>query len=131
MIRASVAGLLYFLAVFAIGFALGTVRVLVLAPRIGEIAAVLIELPVMLALAWPICGALVRRCAVPPQPGPRLTMGVVAFAVLMGAELAMAVWLFGQTPGQHWNSYRGFAARLGLAGQLLFALFPLLHRRRQ
>ncbi len=128
MTRAITAGLLYFLAVFAIGFALGTLRVLVIIPRIGALAAVLVELLVMLALAWPICGALIRRCAVPPRPAPRLAMGAVAFGVLMVAELAMAVWLFGRTPQQHWASYRGVAEQLGLAGQLAFAVFPLLRR---
>ncbi len=129
MNRAINAGLLYFIAVFAIGFALGTLRVLVVIPRIGELPAVLLELPVMLALAWPICGALIRRCAVPSCVAPRLAMGAVAFAVLMMAELAMAVWLFGRTPQQHWASYRGVAEQLGLAGQLVFALFPVLRRR--
>jgi hypothetical protein len=129
MTRAIVAGLLYFLAVFAIGFVFGTLRVLVIIPRIGELAAVLVELPMMLALAWPICGALIRRCAVPPGMVPRFVMSAIAFAMLMVAELVLAVWLFGQTPQQPWASFYAPATQLGLAGQVLFALFPLLRRR--
>jgi len=41
--------LAYFLPVFALGFVLGTVRTLWLAPMLGELAAVAAELPVMLA----------------------------------------------------------------------------------
>jgi len=46
---ATAAGALYALIVFLIGFIFGTVRVLLLAPRLGEIAAVVLETPVMLA----------------------------------------------------------------------------------
>ena len=43
----------YFALVFLLGFAFGLLRVLVLAPKYGEVAAVLIEVPIVLALAWP------------------------------------------------------------------------------
>ena len=51
MNRAFAAATLYFAATFAAGFALGTFRTLFLAPRVGEFVAVLIELPIMLAVA--------------------------------------------------------------------------------
>ena len=128
MSQAIRAGLLYFFAVFAIGFGLGTIRVLLVIPRLVAIAAVLIEVPVLLALAWLICGALLRRCAVPSGLLPRLAMGTTAFGVLMLAELVLAVVLLGQSPMQHWASYRDPAAQIGLAAQMLFAAFPLLRR---
>src|SRR5690606_39056760 len=47
------AALAYWAAIFALGFVLGTVRTLWLAPAVGELAAVALELPVMLgASAW-------------------------------------------------------------------------------
>ena len=57
------AGLAYFAVVFAAGFVLGTLRVLVVAPHLGEIAAVVAELPIMLAVSWIICGWLLGRVA--------------------------------------------------------------------
>jgi hypothetical protein len=62
------AALRYFGLIFALGFLLGTVRTLLLAPATGATAAVLIELPVMLGASWlaarPIQpGALGRRSA--------------------------------------------------------------------
>jgi hypothetical protein len=122
-------GLAYFALVFAIGFALGAIRITYVIPRFGELPAVLLELPVMLASAWLICGWLVTRCRVPDRLAPRLAMGATAFAVLMLAELALAMLLFGRTPAQHLDSYRSVAALFGLAGQLLFAGFPLWCRR--
>ena len=125
------AGVVYFLAVFAIGFVLGAIRVTFVIPRIGALAAVCIEVPVMLALAWLVCAAIVRRFAVPPTVAARLAMGGIAFALLMLAELALAVLLFGRTPAQHWGRYHGLAEQVGLAGQVAFALFPLWIARRR
>ncbi len=127
MKRALQAGLLYFLCVFAIGFALGTIRVLVIIPRLGETAAVLLEVPVLLALAWPVCGVLIRRFALPAGLA-RALMGGTAFAALMLAEWGLAVTLFGQSSAQHWALYRARPGQIGLVGQMLFALLPLLRR---
>ncbi|WP_426167966.1 hypothetical protein [Sandarakinorhabdus sp. DWP1-3-1] len=128
MTRAVTAGLAYFVAVFAIGFALGALRVDIVAPRLGALAAVMLEVPVMLALAWPICGALIRRHRVPHGLAPRLAMGATAFGILMLAETVLGAMLFGQdlaTQAAHLGTAAGLA---GLAGQVLFAALPLLHR---
>jgi hypothetical protein len=55
MANASKAGALYALIVFLIGFILGTIRVLLIVPRLGETAAVMLETPVMLAASWFVC----------------------------------------------------------------------------
>jgi hypothetical protein len=47
--RAIEAGALYAITVFLIGFILGTIRVLLLAPHLGETIAVILEAPLMLA----------------------------------------------------------------------------------
>jgi hypothetical protein len=122
------AALAYFATVFGLGFALGTMRVLLIAPRIGETAAVMLELPVMLAASWVAAGWCVRRFAVPASAGARLAMGLLAFALVMVAELALAVLLFGQSPAQHLDAYRHFAGAIGLSAQLAYALFPTLRR---
>lgn len=120
------AALAYFVTVFGLGFVLGTLRVLFVIPRIGETAAVLLELPVMLAASWVAAGWCVRRFAVPASAGARLAMGLLAFALVMVAELTLAVLLFGQSPARHFAAYRHFAGAMGLAAQLAYALFPAL-----
>jgi hypothetical protein len=52
MTRILLTGTAYIVAVFAAGFVLGVLRTLVLVPLFGELAAVLVELPVMLTVAW-------------------------------------------------------------------------------
>lgn len=116
------AGFFYFL----IAFALGVFRVMVVIPRLGDTNAVLIELPVMLALSWMACAWLVRRFAVPRRTAERLAMGALAFALLMLGELAVSVFGFGRTVAEHLATYQTPGAQLGLAAQLVFALLPLV-----
>lgn len=123
------AGVAYFAVVFAAGFVLGTVRTLFLAPRIGALAAVLVELPLMLAVAWLVCRWMVRRLAVGDAWSGRLLMGIVAFVLLLAAELALSLLLFGGTVTGFLAALGTPAGAAGLAGQVAFAALPLLVRR--
>ena len=125
------AGLIYFALVFAAGFVLGTGRVLLLAPAAGEIAAVLIELPIMLAISWFACGWVIRRHSDPRLLGARAITGAAAFVLLMLAELALAIFVFGRSVDVFLGSFETPAGAIGLAGQIAFAIFPLLQLRRK
>lgn len=120
------AGVAYFAVVFAAGFALGVLRVAAIAPGVGETNAVLIELPVMLVVSWFACLWSVQRLAVAPSAAARLAMGALALTLLLLAELALSALLFGRTAAEHFAAYGERGAQLGLAGQVVFALFPLL-----
>jgi hypothetical protein len=128
MRAALIAGVLYFLSVFALGAALGTLRVLLAVPLLGELVATLAELPMMLAASWAICGWLVRRWRVTPRRPERLTMGAAAFALLMAAEAILSVGLFGRSLGLHLARYGELGPALGLAAQVAFGLFPLVRK---
>jgi hypothetical protein len=118
------AGVLYFALVFAAGFVLGTLRVLIVAPAGGETAAVLAELPVMLLIAWHACRWLTARLWVPGVPPPRAVMGALAFVLLNGAE-AMLGAVLGRPPAAQLAALATPAGLAGLAGQVAFALMPL------
>ncbi|MBX9778029.1 MAG: hypothetical protein K2Y71_26910 [Xanthobacteraceae bacterium] len=126
--RAAWAGLACFGIVFVAGFALGTLRVLVLAPRFGVNAAVLVELPIILALSWAACRWLIKRFDVPPVLTARLVMGGLAFAVLMFAEIGVSVLGFRRTLSAHLEQYRQMHALIGLAGQIVFAMLPIIQQ---
>jgi hypothetical protein len=128
MARAALAGLSYFGVVFAAGFALGILRVLVLAPKLGESVAVLVELPIMLAASWIACRWIIARVGVRQALTDRLVMGGLAFAVLLGAEIGVSVFAFGRTLSAHVAQYQQLPALIGLAGQCLFGLFPIVQR---
>lgn len=129
MTRAAIAGLLYFAAVFALGFAAGVVRRLVLVPRLGETAAVLLELPVMLGASWLLARRVARWCALDCAAAPRLLMGGIAFLLLMAAEHGLGALLGGNPPAGDPAARASPADALGLAAQVAFALFPFLQRR--
>lgn len=119
-------GLVYFASVFAVGFVLGAIRTLFLIPRIGELGAVLVELPVILTAAWAICGQLVRVQRL--SAAQAVAMGALAFGLLMLAEAGLSVGLAGRTLAEHLALYAQPAHMLGLVGQTVFAAFPILRR---
>ncbi|MEJ2385577.1 MAG: hypothetical protein P8Y54_14535 [Xanthomonadales bacterium] len=125
------AGFVYFLIVFTIGFVLGSLRVLVVAPRIGELAAVLVELPVMLLAAWIVCSALTTRFRVARNTRDRIIMGGHALALLLIAEIALSKFVFGNPMGSIVAAYLTPHGFVGLCGQLAFAVFPLLQLARR
>lgn len=130
MDRAILGGVAYFALMFAIGFVLGTARVLLIAPQVGEWGAAAIELPIMLAISWFVCAWLIRRLAVPARVGARIAMGVVAFALLMVAEVMLGITLFARTLEAQIAAMIVGPGLAGLAGQLAFAAFPLVQLRR-
>ena len=116
------AGASYCAIVFAAGFLMGVVRYRV-ATRIGEVPAVILKLPVMLALCWWACGRVVTWCL--PRCPSASRSGAAAFP-LLSAELGVSMWRFGRTLAEHLAACGSPPAALGLAGQVAFAAFPLL-----
>jgi len=123
---ATAAGALYALVVFLIGFIFGTVRVLLLAPRLGEIPAVVLETPVMLAPSWFVCRWCVNWLNVPRTFPTRSIVGAVAFVVLMAAEISLAVLVFRRSATESITAYESVPGAIGLAGQIVFAMFPVV-----
>jgi len=76
------AGVAYFALVFGAGFALGTIRILWMVPRLGT----------RMAELW-----VVRRLAVPPKLSSRLGMGCVALFLLLLAEFSLVLYLRGMS----------------------------------
>ena len=116
----------YFAVVFAAAFALGALRVTVVAPRLGTLMAVLIELPIVLVVSWLVSRQVVYLFNVPNEWLPRFLMGALAFLLLMMAEPAIAVFGFGRSFTQYFAAFQSTAGLIGLLGQIAFALIPLI-----
>jgi hypothetical protein len=119
--------LVYLGVVFAAAFVLGTVRTLWLIPQIGEVRAVLVEVPLVLAISWITAGAALRRWPLQTR-GDRAVMGAMAFAVLMALELALGRFGFGRTLTDMLLAMGTPAGLIGLAGQIGFGLIPLVRQ---
>lgn len=119
--------LAYFAVVFAAAFAFGVLRVTLIAPAVGALAAVALEVPLILALSWLVAGRVLRHRTL--SVGQALGMGGLAFLILMLAEFALAFTLSGQTPTAYAATIATAPGALGLAGQIGFALIPTLRRQ--
>lgn len=117
------AGLAYGLLAFALGFILGIVRTVLVAPALGALAAVAIEIPVMLASCVPLAVWCLRRWGI-ARLGKAALMGLSGFAVLMVCEVLLGLAL-GQGLQAILAAIALPAGLLGLAGQIAFALLPL------
>ena len=125
MARSLTAGAAYFAIVFAIGFVLGTIRTLWVSSHIGELRAVIIELPIILAASWLVCGWIISRTSLSYKLAERAIMGAVAFALLMTAEISLSVFAFGNDWSEHLAKIASTVGAIGLLGQLTFAAMPL------
>ena len=123
--RESIAALVYFALTFAAGFVLGTLRVLVVAPYLGEFAAVALELPLMLGFAWAAFAVIAVHLELQHTFPAGMRIGALAFVLLMLVEPALAIVAFGRTPTAVAAAMTTAQGLLGLAGQVLFALIPL------
>ncbi|MFZ1988711.1 MAG: hypothetical protein WAW96_02970 [Alphaproteobacteria bacterium] len=120
------AALAYFALVFACGFALGAIRTFTLVPHIGELRAVIVELPLMLVASWVASWWLVVRFSLGTAFVPRAVMGGLAFVLLQGAELALWRFIFGRSVAAFLRSFEEVPNLIGLFGQIAFALIPML-----
>jgi hypothetical protein len=128
MMRALGAGIGCFAAVFAAGFLLGAPRTGVLLPLTGPLWAALVELPVILAIAWLVRARILRRRLL--APAAPAGMGAVAFSLLMLAEAGLSILLVGRSLTEHLALYARLPHQLGLAGQLAFAASPWIEAHR-
>ena len=124
------AGALYFGVVFAAGFVLGTIRVIWVVPRVGERTAELIEAPLMLVVTIVSARWVVRRFAVPPLALQRLAIGLVGLGLLLVAELVVVLLVRGLTLREYIASRDAVSGTVYLALLAIFAVMPLLVRRR-
>lgn len=119
---ASRAGIVYTLGVFVFGFVLGTIRVTLVAPRLGDLMAVILEAPIVLAMSWRMSLWCSRRFNVSRDFRVRALMGTVAFLVLMLLELGVAVLVFAEILDYYFAKFVSAPGVVGLAMQVCFAV---------
>jgi len=125
MKRALIAATVYFLALFSLGFVLGTIRVTLVAPRLGELTATAAEVPLMLAAGRFASRWAVRRWRVPVATRVRLAMALWFLALLVLFETILGLALFGRTLAEQAAAFATPAGSLGLAAQIVAATMPL------
>ena len=123
------ASLVYFALTFGAGFVLGPLRILFLVPRVGARTAELIEMPVMIGITWLAARWVTQKFSVPPERGPRLSVGVMAGALLLLAEFTLVLRLRGLTLEEYFATRDPVSGIAYYAAVLLLVLMPLLVNR--
>jgi len=123
------AGLVYFAIVFGVGFALGTIRVFLVVPRVGVRLAELLEEPIMFVVVLLAARWLVGRFAL-KKPCERLGAGMVGLGFLLTAEYAL-LWGQGLALRQDIARRDPIAGAIYLLMLLVFAVMPALVGRRR
>jgi len=124
------AGALYFALAFGAGFVLGTLRVLLVVPRLGARTAELIEAPLMLAVIFFAARWTVRRLAVPSAWPRRLGMGCIALGLLLAAEFTLVLGLRGMSMREYFATLDPVSGTVYYALLGAFAVMPLLVARK-
>ena len=119
-------GLLYFAAVFAVGFVLGTVRVLWAVPHFGPRGAELIEMPLMLVATILAALWVVRWLALPPGGWTRLGMGLVAVGCLLLTEFTVVLQLRALSIAEYVTNRDPVSGTAYILMLVVFALMPWL-----
>lgn len=123
------AALVYFLIVFAVGSLLGPIRILLVAPRLGDRTAELLEVPLMLLVMIMAAKWIVRRFQLPIRSIYRLGTGVIAFILGLVFEFGIVLALRGLTLREYLETRDPIAAGVYYISLVLFALMPMLVRR--
>ncbi|OQW32783.1 MAG: hypothetical protein A4E19_05335 [Nitrospira sp. SG-bin1] len=119
------AAVLYFLLVFGAGFVLGTGRVLILVPLLGERTAELLEMPLMLAVIV-VAARWMARHRLDGRQSSALSVGVIAMGLVLLADLAVGMWLRGMSVAEVFLNRDPVSGTAYYTALLLFALMPVV-----
>jgi hypothetical protein len=128
-VKIASAALLYFLAVFGAGFALGPIRVLWLEPKLGVVAATLCEAPFLLLAMIAAAYWIPRVLRISAGIGAMLAMGLGALALQQVADLVVGVALRGISATDQWARLATPEGAIYAALLVLFALMPAIVNR--
>lgn len=119
-------GALYFLVTLGSGFVLEVIRLQVVALHIGEKIAGMLEIPN--ALLATIIGArwVVDRFALPPLPGIRLGVGVVALILCLVGEWAVVLPLHSLSWSESFASREPIVGIVPTGALAVLVVMPLL-----
>lgn len=124
------AGLAYGAIVLGAGFLLGLVRVPLLVPRIGERWAELVEMPIMAVVIDLAAGHMLRRFPDICSPIRSLITGSLGLALVIAAELTLAVVLQQRSIAQVISSRDQVSGSVYLVMLLILAAMPRLRLSR-
>lgn len=117
---------IYFAIVFAVGFALGAVRVLWLVPALGERWAELSEMPLMWLASYLTARYLLSRSRDGLYWTDALWAGLLALLLLLAVEFTAVLGLRGLTLSDYLASRDWVSGTAYMVSLLIYAFMPAL-----
>jgi hypothetical protein len=119
-------GITFGLSMFGAGFCLGVIRVLVVAPALGnELTAVFLEFPLITFLCWRLSTLLIRKLHNIDSTFNGFIMGVCGFTTLLLCEVGLSLLVFDKSLKETLQDFATTKGRIGLAGQAISSSFPV------
>ena len=131
MKQAPKAGVLYFLMVFAVGFVLGIIRTLWVAPKLGARTAELMEAPLMFGVSIVAARWVVRRLMLSPKWPSRFLCGGVALGLMLLSEFMLVRWLRGLTIRDYFATRDPVSEAVYYLTLVAFAVIPVFVRKQE
>ncbi len=115
---------LYFSIVFGAGFVLGTLRVLLLVPHVGERTAELIEMPLMLIVIVLAARWIVRHRLHDARPSLTILVGLLAMGLVLLADLGVGMILRDMAVAEVFLQRDPVSGTVYYLSLLVFAILP-------
>lgn len=126
------------MSMFGAGFVFGTIRMLFVVPALdvmdansskAELEAVLMEMPIMIAISWYLCRKVLvtmkEKKAVIIENEDAFVLSLAAFASLLATEVVFSFLAFGRTSQQVVDDFISTKGTIGIVGQALCCAFPI------
>ena len=110
---------------FGSGFVLGIGRVLLVVPLLGERAAELMEMPLMLTVIVAAARWIVRH-KLDGRQSTALPIGFIAMGLVLLADLAVGMWLRGMAAKEVFLNRDPVSGTAYYAALLFFAIMPTI-----
>lgn len=109
---------------------MGTVRVLLIVPHLGDRAAELMEMPLMLLATVLAARWITRRFPEPHTSASRLAIGGIALGLMLAGEMAVGIGLRSMTTAEVFLNRDPVSGTAYYMSLLLFATMPWIVSRR-
>jgi hypothetical protein len=121
-----ICSLIYFIFVFSAGFILGTFRVLLLVPEVGERHAELIEMPLMLIVIYLSAKYVVYRFSKLNNATAYLHAGIFALALLLLIEFTLVLGLRDVSFAEYISSRDPISGTAYALSLIIYSLMPYI-----
>lgn len=119
-------GTAYFAIIFGTGFLLGTLRVLLLVPALGERHAELAEMPLMLIAIYFSARFLVRKLSKITSTIGYLYAGIIALLLLLVFEFTVVLGLRDMSLQDYFSSRDPVSGTAYVVSLLIYMLMPYI-----